>query len=159
MNALVIRPARPADSAALARLGNGLARATGVPTTYTAEMFERHAFGPGAQFEVLVAEMDGEVAGYALFEEAFNTDLCEPALWLHDVMVRDDARRGGIGRRLMAAVARIAVERGRTSVWWSVLSSNAAARRFYAALGARDEDVRLLELDGDALRALAGGGV
>jgi GNAT superfamily N-acetyltransferase len=139
----------------LARLGNELARLMGADEVYLAEVFGRYAFGSKPHFEVLVAETAGEIVGYALFEEAFNTDLCEPGMWLHDVIV-DEARRGnGIGDTLMAAVARLVLDRGRTSLWWGVLSSNAAARRFYSRLGARDEDARIQELDGAALRALA----
>ena len=155
MSALEIRPARRGDADALARLGNALARLMGTPEVYSRETFERYAFGSSPHFEVLVAETAGEVVGYALFEESFNTDLCEPGMWLHDIMVEEAARNAGVGEGLMAEVARITLARGRTSLWWGVLSSNAAARRFYDRLGARDEDARLLELDGPALKALA----
>ena len=155
MSGLQIRPARRGDAADLARLGNALARLMKAPEAYSAETFERYAFGPSPHFEVLVAEREGAILGYALFEETFNTDLCEPGTWLHDIMVEEAARGRGIGNQLMAAVARLTLERGRTSLWWGVLSSNAAARRFYERLGAHDEDARIQELSGQALEALA----
>ena len=136
-------------------LGNALAELMGAAPVYSIEVFERYAFGPSPHFEVLVAETAGGIAGYALFEEAFNSDLCEPGMWLHDIMVDEAERQKGIGEDLMAAVARIVLDRGRTSLWWGVLSSNAAARRLYSRLGASDEDARILELDGTALHALA----
>jgi GNAT superfamily N-acetyltransferase len=142
----------------LVRLGNELARLMGAGEVYSTEVFERYAFGPKPHFEILVAETEGKIIGYALFEETFNTDLCEPGIWLHDVMVGEVMRRSGVGKDLMAAVARLALDRGRTSLWWGVLSSNASARRFYEHLGARDEDARIQELDGAALRALANKG-
>ncbi len=151
-----IRPARPEDATDLARLGNELACLMGAHEVYSADVFERYGFGPKPHFEVLVAETAGGIVGYALFEETFNSDLCEPGMWLHDIMV-DEAMRGtGIGEGLMAAVARLVLDRGRTSLWWGVLSSNAMARQFYTRLGARDEDARIQELDSAALRALAG---
>jgi GNAT superfamily N-acetyltransferase len=150
-----IRPARREDAADLVRLGNALARFLNAPQVYSVEIFERYGFGPDPHFEVLVAEWAGEIAGYALFEAAFNTDLCEPGMWLHDIIVAETMRRRGIGERLMAAVARLTLDRGCTSLWWGVLSSNTGALRFYAHLGARDEDARIQELDSAALRALA----
>ncbi len=155
MSVYRIRPAQPGDAETLANLGNELARLMKSPEVYSAEMFERYAFGPRPHFEVLVAESAGSVVGYALYEETFNTDLCEPGMWLHDIMVAESVRDSGAGHALMAAVAKAALDRGRTSLWWGVLSSNEAARRFYARIGADDEDARILELHGDSLTALA----
>ncbi len=155
MSAVAIRPARRADAAALARLGNELARLMNAPESYSAKTFARYGFGPNPHFEVLVAEAAGEIVGYALFEEMFNTDLCEPGIWLHDIMVGDAARGAGVGTLLMAAVARAALERGRSSIWWAVLVRNAAAKRFYERLGALDDNAQVMELHGEGLRALA----
>jgi GNAT superfamily N-acetyltransferase len=105
--------------------------------------------------EVLVAEGGSGLIGYAAYEETFNTDCGEPGLWLHDIYVDEGARGRGLGRRLMAAVARAAVARGRTSLWWGVYNKNVKARAFYDRLGARDGDARILELDGEALTGLA----
>jgi GNAT superfamily N-acetyltransferase len=155
VSAPVIRAACPGDAQDLARLGNELARLMNTPPVYSVETFTRYAFAEPAHFEVLVAEWDDKIVGYALFEEMFNTDLCEPGIWLHDILVADRARGQGVGKRLMAAVAKAATDRKRTSLWWGVLNSNTAARRFYARLGATDDDARVMELHGAALRALA----
>ncbi len=155
MSAPIIRAARPEDAQDLARLGNELALLMNTPPVYSAETFTRYAFAEPACFEVLVAELSDEIVGYALFEEMFNTDLCEPGIWLHDILVADTARGRGIGKTLMAAVARATSERGRTSLWWGVLNSNTAARRFYDRLGATDDNAKIMELSGTALQALA----
>lgn len=64
-------------------------------------------------------------------------------------------RRHGVGRKLFSAVAAETVDSGMASLWWGVMSDNTQARAFFASLGARDEDARILELDGQALQALA----
>ena len=120
MSAVSIRPARPGDAAGLARLGNELARLMGTGEVYTTEGFKRYAFGPKPHFEAVVAEAASKVVGYALFEEAFNTDICEPGMWLHDILVEEDMRSSRIGEDLMAAVARLALDRGRTSLWCGI---------------------------------------
>jgi GNAT superfamily N-acetyltransferase len=155
VSAPVIRAARPGDAQDLARLGNDLARLMNTAPVYSAETFTRYAFAEPPHFEVLVAELNDMIVGYALFEEMFNTDLCEPGIWLHDILVSDTARGQGIGKALMAAVAKAVTGRGSTSLWWGVLNSNTAARRFYDRLGAADDDARVMELSGAALESLA----
>jgi GNAT superfamily N-acetyltransferase len=153
-----IRAARPGDAAALSRLLNALSVHEGMgDDVYTPESVARQFFGAEPVLRVLIAENASGPVGYAAFEETFNTDCGEPGLWLHDIYVDAPARGRGLGRRLMAAVARTALAEGCTSVWWGVLDSNHAALRFYAGLGARDEGARLQELDGPALVSLARG--
>jgi len=125
------------------------------PEAYSAETFERYGFGPKPHFQVLVAEAAGEIVGYALFEEMFNTDLCEPGIWLHDIVVAEAARGAGHGKLLMAVVARATLELGRTSLWWGVLARNTGAQRFYRRLGALDDNAQIMELHGEGLLALA----
>ena len=71
------------------------------------------------------------------------------------LFVIESARGHGSGHQLVSAVARAATEGGAKSLSWAVCSANRAARAFYQQLGARDEDTRLLEFDGDALSRLA----
>jgi len=153
-----IRAARPEDAAALTRMLNALGAHEGFgEDVYSVKAVEALFFGPKPVLAVLIAEDSSGVAGYAAYEETFNTDCGEPGLWLHDIYVEDAARGRGLGRRLMAAVAQAALAEGQTSVWWGVRDSNRAALRFYARLGARDEGARLQELDGEALISLARG--
>ncbi len=151
-----IRPGRAADAGAIAAMANALNVFEGKPgDVYNGELVEAQVFGAAPLFSVVVAEVDGELVGYAFFHDSYNPRVAGPEVWLHDVFVREPARSRGVGRRLMAAVARATVERGATALSWGVLSSNRRARAFYTDLGATDEDTRILELDGEALESLA----
>jgi len=111
---------------------------------------------PGA--EVVIAELDGRAVGFALFFHNFSTFLARRGLYLEDLFVRPEARGHGVGRALLAHLARIAVERGCGRFEWSVLVWNEPAISFYEALGARKmEDWRIFRVTGEALGRLAAG--
>jgi len=153
----VIRPARPADSARIAAMANRLNVMMGEPDgMFTTAVIRRDLFGKRPAVEGLVAESGGNVAGYALFHKGYDTDLAGANLILADMFVEEAQRRRGIGRRLMAALARIAVKRGARSVSWGVLTRNRSARAFYRKLGATDEGARVNDLYGRALTRLSG---
>lgn len=106
--------------------------------------------------EVLIGEVDGEAAGFALFFHTFSTFLGKRGLYLEDLFVRPQFRGFGLGRQLMATLARIAVQRGCGRFEWSVLDWNTPAIGFYRALGAVGMDGWTVQrLDGAALHALA----
>ena len=94
----------------------------------------RHGFGPERQFEAILAFLDGEPAGVALFHSRFSTWLGRPGLYLEDLYVTEEARGQGVGRRLMTRLAAIAVERGWGRIDFHVLDWN-PAREFYHRLG------------------------
>jgi GNAT superfamily N-acetyltransferase len=94
-------------------------------------------FGERPSAEVVVAELDGRPAGFALFFHNFSTFLARPGLYLEDLYVRPELRGRGVGRRLLARLAAIAVERGCGRFEWSVLDWNEPAIAFYDKLGAR----------------------
>ena len=155
-----IRPATRADAPLLLTLIGELADYERLRHEVVAdvELLERHLFGPRPTAEVVLAERDGEPAGYALFFPTFSTFLGRPGLWLEDVFVRPALRGAGIGRSLLVHVARLAVERGCGRLEWSALDWNEPALAFYRGLGARTLDEwRLHRLDGGALAAVAGG--
>lgn len=95
----------------------------------------RHGFGPEPRFEAIIAFVDREPAGFALFFPDFSTWRGRPGLYLEDLYVREWARRLGVGRRLMARLAAIAVERDWPALRFMVLDWN-PARGFYDRLGA-----------------------
>ena len=118
-----------------------------------------HLFGARPYAEALVADKDGAVVGFALFYHTYSTFLAQPGIWLEDLFVLPEHRRHGHGRALLAAVARVAVERGCARLEWSVLDWNEPAIAFYRSLGAHDNaDWTEYGLDGEALRSLARGG-
>ena len=87
------------------------------------------ASAPDRQFEAILAFVDGEPAGLALFHPRFSTWLGRPGMYLEDLYVAEEARGLGVGRRLMARLAAIAVERGWGRIDFQVLDWN-PARRF-----------------------------
>ena len=113
-------------------------------------------FGPTPAAEVLIGEVDGEPAGFALFFHNFSTFLGKRGLYLEDLFVRPQFRGAGLGRHLMATLARIAVQRDCGRFEWSVLDWNTSAIGFYRTLGATGMDGWAVQrLDGEALHALA----
>lgn len=93
-------------------------------------------FGARPAAEVLIAELAGAPAGFALFFQTYSTFLARPGMWLEDLFVRPPARGKGVGGALMAALARVCVQRGYGRFEWSVLDWNEPALKFYATLGA-----------------------
>ena len=93
-------------------------------------------FGVRPAAEVLIAELADAPVGFALFFQSYSTFLARPGMYLEDVFVRPAARGQGVGSALLAALARIAVERNYGRFEWSVLDWNAPAIRLYTSLGA-----------------------
>ena len=113
-------------------------------------------FGARPAAEVLIGELDGTPVGFALFFQSFSTFLAKPGLYLEDLFVRPSARGKGVGVALMAACARIAVDRHYGRFEWSVLDWNEPALGFYRELGAvRLEEWTMQRLTGPQLHALA----
>nr|WP_246193049.1 GNAT family N-acetyltransferase [Pseudoxanthomonas yeongjuensis] len=113
-------------------------------------------FGERPAAEVLIAEVDGQPAGFALFFHNFSTFLGQRGLYLEDLFVRPPFRGLGLGKRLMVHLARLAVERDCGRFEWSVLDWNEPAIRFYRSLGALGlEEWTVQRVTGAALRALA----
>jgi len=120
-----------------------------------AERLERALFELGAA-EALIAEVDGEPVGYAIYFTTFSTFLCWPGLWCEDIFVRPPWRGHGIGRALFTAVAAVAAERGYERLDWVVLEWNETAIAFYEGLGAGHlSDWQTMRLDGERLRRVA----
>jgi GNAT superfamily N-acetyltransferase len=124
----------------------------------TADAVRRDGFGARPEFTVLLAELDGEVAGYALYHPTWSTEVGEPGLFLYDLYVRDAARGHGVGRSLMRALAAAAKGEGRTFLWWTAKPWNQEARAFYRGLGASEEDIAAHAIHGDAFDRLAAAG-
>lgn len=114
-------------------------------------------FGPTPKAEVILAETaTGEVAGFALFCSNYSTFLAQPGIWLEDLFVRPEYRGHGVGRSLLAQLARLARERECGRVEWAVLDWNAPSIGFYESLGARGmTEWTTFRLTGDAMTALA----
>ena len=155
---LVIRPAVPGDSALVFSLIRELAdyEKLADKVDATEAMIEEALFAPGATQRCDIAEWDGEVAGQALWFTNFSTFRGRNGLYLEDLYVRPAFRGRGIGRALLARLARECQTCGWPRMEWVVLDWNQPAIDFYRSLGANlAEDWRLCRLDGEALARLA----
>ena len=118
----------------------------------------RHAlFGPRPAAEALIARVDGEPAGFALYFHNFSTFLGKHGLYLEDLFVRPALRGRGVGKALLVHLARLALERDCGRFEWAVLDWNRPARDFYEALGAEANAAWVnYRVSGEALQRLAG---
>lgn len=124
--------------------------------TILEEDLARDGFGTNPRFCALIAEWDGESAGYALFFPTFSTWVGR-GLFLEDLFVREPFRGKGIGRALLTRVAQIAVDEKCVGMRWEVLNWNEPAIELYKALGAEFQDQwRPVLLTGQPLLQLAG---
>ena len=112
----------------------------------------RDGFGPEPKFRAMIAEWDGQAAGYALFFGFYSTWEGRPGLFLEDLFVRRAFRGEGIGKALLAKVAGIARRENCYGVRWEVLDWNQPAIDFYKTLGATFLDQwKAVLLTGEAL--------
>lgn len=93
-------------------------------------------FSDNPAAEVLIAAVNGQPAGFALFFHNYSTFLAQRGLFLEDLYVRPDARGLGVGRALLASLAQIAVDRDCGRLEWNVLDWNDLAISFYRGIGA-----------------------
>ena len=117
---------------------------------------ERALFGERPCAEAVIARIGDEAVGFALFFQSFSTFVGRPGLYLEDLYVRPPHRGHGIGRRLLAHLAHVAVERGCGRFEWSVLDWNELAIASYRRAGAVPMDEwTVYRLTGEPLHALA----
>jgi GNAT superfamily N-acetyltransferase len=123
----------------------------------TPEILRESLFGR-RDAEALIVESEGEAIGYALFYTTFSSFECRAGLWLDDLYVRPEHRRGGVGRKVLEHLAAIALERGHVRLEWVALDWNEPALSFYKKLGAATLDDWLIHrLEADGIRRLAAG--
>src|SRR5579871_2941319 len=153
-----IRAAVPADVPLILSLIRELAEYERLAHEVTASEADLHTalFAPKPAAECRIAELDGKPVGFALFFHNFSTFLGKPGLYLEDLFVRPEARGKGVGRQLLAHLAKLSLQRGCGRFEWAVLDWNAPAIRFYGSIGARMlDDWRINRLTGEALEKLA----
>lgn len=152
-----IREAAPGDVPAILRLIRDLATYEREPDAVetTEDHLRTWLFGADPVASVLVAEVDGVVVGIALWFRTYSTWTGVPGIYLEDLYVDPVQRGSGLGKALLAALARIAVDRGYRRLDWAVLDWNTPSIEFYEALGARPmQDWTTYRLTGEALAEL-----
>jgi GNAT superfamily N-acetyltransferase len=122
----------------------------------TEEKLARTLFGEKPDAEALIAHLDGQPAGFALFFQNYSTFLAQPGLYLEDLFVKPELRRRGIGQALFQRLAQIACERGCGRFEWSALDWNRPAIQFYERMGAKAmSEWTVFRLTGEALARAA----
>ena len=120
------------------------------------ELIRSTLFGEKPSAEVIIAEEDGEPAGFALFFHNYSTFMGRHGLYLEDLFVKPEFRGRGIGKALLAHLAAIAKERNCGRFEWAVLNWNEPAIDFYKSLGAKSVDEWIIfRMTGESLDALA----
>ena len=123
--------------------------------TGTEALLHHYLFGPRAVAEAMVGSIDNVPLGFALYFHNFSTFVCRPGIYLEDIYVRPEARGKGLGKAMLKAVARVAVERGCGRMEWAALNWNEAAIGFYRRLGATTlSDWTGFRVSGEELRQL-----
>jgi GNAT superfamily N-acetyltransferase len=153
---LTIRVATVADAALIRRLISELADYENEPNQVrtTEADIARDGFGANPQFRTFIADWHEQAAGFALFFSHYST-WRGAGLYLEDLFVRPDFRGRGIGKALLARVARAAEQESRVFIRWAVLNWNQPAIDMYKALGAEFlDDWRSVLLAGEGLRKL-----
>ena len=124
----------------------------------TEERLRESLFGAAPAAEVLLALDGGRPVGFALFFHNYSTFLAQRGVYLEDLFVEPAARGRGVGRLLLAAVARVAVERACGRLEWAVLDWNEPAIGFYRRMGADlMAEWRICRLTGEALATVGRG--
>ena len=156
--AIRIRPAAKTDIALILRFIRGLAEYEKLldSVVATEEKIRATLFGPKPYAEVVIAEYEGEPAGFALFFHNYSTFLAQPGIYLEDLFVDPLYRGKGIGKSLLTHLAQLAVARNCGRLEWSVLDWNDPAIGFYKSLGAVPMDEwTIFRVTGEALSKLA----
>jgi GNAT superfamily N-acetyltransferase len=148
----MIRAARAEDAAAVASLLNALNSLDGPPPErpMTPEVALRDLIGPKARAWLRLAEWSGAVAGFATATPIYDAQRHADALMLLDLYVKPEARRHGLARGLMAALAAHARATGAACLWWGVDAGDDEALLFYRAIGATSDGCFSGEIIADA---------
>lgn len=155
---IVIRQALPTDAEAIYAMIYELAVYEKAPeeVVTTADEIRATLFGEASKTEALICEIEGKIAGYAVYFTSYSTWLGRNGIYMEDLYISPDFRGQGAGKEMLKRIARFAVERRCGRLEWSVLDWNTPAIDFYRSIGAlpQDEWVRY-RLDGEALLAFA----
>jgi GNAT superfamily N-acetyltransferase len=155
---LNIRPANASDVPTILRFIRELATYEREPDAVVATEADllRDGWGETPRFTALIADYEGAPAGFALYFTSYSTWRGHHGIRLEDLYVTPLLRGKGIGKALLARLARIAVDEGCPRLEWDVLDWNAPAIAVYEAVGAKIlTEWRIMRLSGTALQALA----
>lgn len=157
---VMIREVRPGEAGLVLRFVKALAAYEKLEheVEATEATFEAALFGPTPRAFCDIAELDGEPVGIALWFYNFSTFQGLAGIYLEDLFVAPEARGRGIGKALLARLARRCVEEGLGRLQWWVLDWNAPSIAFYRSIGAVPQDEwTVMRVSGEALTTLGAG--
>lgn len=133
-----IEPARQQDVATICDLIKELAEFERLQDQFVAteERLRASLFSAHPYAEVLMARLNDEAVGFALFFHNYSTFRAQPGIYLEDLYIRPAYRGRGYGKALLSHIAQLAVQRNCGRFEWSVLDWNQRAIDFYKKLGA-----------------------
>ncbi len=155
---LSIRPATTQDARLILDFVRDLAEYERAPEAAVATESDllRDGFGPNPKFHCVIAEWDGEPAGFAFYFYNYSTWQGRPGLYLEDLFVRPQYRGKSIGKALLVHLAQVAVRENCGRFQWQVLDWNTPAIQFYESLGARKLTEWLtMRVEGEDIEKLA----
>jgi len=155
---LNIRPTTPADVSTILGFIRELALYERKPDAVIATEADllRDGWGPTPRFTALIADYNDAPAGFALYFTSYSTWLGHHGIRLEDLYVTPALRGRGIGKALLAKLARIAIDEGCPRLEWDVLDWNESAIAVYRSIGATlQTEWRIMRLAGEPLHALA----
>ena len=158
---ITIRAAAPADATLIFALVCELADYENLQSEViaTPETLAAALFSAQPRLFCDIAEWNGEPAGFSVWFLNFSTFRGRHGLYVEDLFVRPALRGNGIGKALMARLAKLCVEQGLARFEWAVLDWNAPGIAFYRSIGATVmDDWRICRLTGNALQAFASEG-
>lgn len=154
---LEITGATRADAPAIHALLRALAQALDRPhdVKSTPADIERYGFGPKPAFETMLARRGPKAVGLVLYFYEFSTWRGRPGVYIQDLYVADDLRGTGLGRQLLAAVAKRAAAEQARYMRLSVDVGNDEGLGFYGRLGFSAPNEQTLVLEGEHFEGLA----
>ena len=155
---ITVRPIRRGEGAILLGMVRALAESHGFLDRVTAgpQDFEEALFRDDPVVGSLLGFVDDAPAGCAFWQLSFATASGKEVMYLEDLAVLPEFRRMGVGRLLVAELARLAVSRGVPSIYWIMMGWNEGARALYGGTGAEMEDgLVYCRLSDEALRTFA----
>jgi GNAT superfamily N-acetyltransferase len=149
-----VRPFSTSDKTALATLFEEMQRHYGVACPPPG-VIESNLAELAAGVEIVVAETD-RIIGFAAFSAIYPDPGLRSGLFMKELFVTAGSRGNGVGKALIQAVARVAVERGHQRIDWTADRNDAGLLSFYSGLGALAQHEKVFyRLTGDALTLLA----
>lgn len=158
MSEFEIKPATVEDVPVILTFIKGLAEYEKLSheVVATEEILQETLFGQKPFAEVVIGYYQQQPVCFALFFHNFSTFLGRPGIYLEDLFVQPEFRGKGFGRKLLAYLANLTIERNCGRLEWSVLDWNEPAIRFYKSLGAKPMDEwTIFRVTGEALDKLA----